>query len=50
MCPGIEGVPGQRSAGPHPGEGGQLGHSPGLDGCPQWRGEAEDGCKDSLTH
>lgn len=44
---GVEGVPGQCSAGSHPGQGGQLGLSPGLDGCPQWRREAKDGCKDS---
>lgn len=43
--PGVEGVPGQCSAGSHPGQGGQLGLGPGLDGCSQWRGEAEDGCK-----
>lgn len=45
---GVEGVPGQCSAGSHPGQGGQLGLSPGLDGRAQWRREAEDGCKDSL--
>lgn len=49
LCPGVEGVPGQCSAGSHPGQGGHLGLSPGLDGCPQWRREAEDGCKDSHT-
>ena len=49
MCLGVEGVPRQCSVGSHPRQGGQLGLSPGLDGCAQWRGEAEDGCKDSLT-
>lgn len=49
VCPDIERVSGQRAAGSHPGQGGQLGLSPGLDGCAQWRREAEDGCKDSLT-
>lgn len=49
MCVGAEGVPGQRAAGPHPGPGGQLGLCAGLDGRAQWRGEAEDGCKDSLS-
>lgn len=45
---GAEGVPGQRSARSHPGQGGQLGLGPGLDGCSQRRGETEDGCKDEL--
>lgn len=43
---GAEGVPGQGPAGSHPGEGGQLGLGPGLDGRPQRGRETEDGCED----
>lgn len=45
--PGVEGISGQCSAGSHPEQGRQLGLSAGLDGRPQWRREAEDGCKHS---
>lgn len=46
LAAGAEGVPGQGPAGSHPGEGGQLGHGPGLDGRPQRGRETEDGCED----
>ncbi len=42
---GAEGISGQCPAGTYPGERGQLGQCAGLDGCPQWWREAEDGCK-----
>lgn len=49
FIPGVEGIPRQCSAGSHPGQGGQLGLRPRLDGCPQWRREAAHGRKDSFV-
>lgn len=49
LCAGAEGIPGQGPAGPHPGQGGQLGLGPGLDGRPQRGRETEDGCEDLNT-